>query len=107
MLEEFRPLVFPSDIRTPYGLTDKSWIEMLIAEPALLNASMFMKLRFLCGEENASVTRRAMVHICKAIGIINDRLSAPGTCFSDGMLAAVFMLGVGEVRLLDLLAGLN
>lgn len=96
LLEDIEPLVFPVGTQAPYGLTDKVWADLLISEPALLNASMFMKLRFFSEDPTTSITQRATVHICRAIATINKRLSAPRTCFSDGMLAAVFMLGTGE-----------
>jgi hypothetical protein len=97
VLEGIEPLVSPASSQAPYGLTEKVWADALLSEPALLNASMFIKLRFFSEHVTASIIQRATVHICNAISIINERLSAPRTCHSDGMLAAVFMLGIGEV----------
>lgn len=97
-MQHFAPVKFPSE-SSPAGRAGKDlWVTLLFKEPAFYEASLAVGVSYrpvvLQGLRSTPET-----HAGNAISIVNDRLSDPRRAVSDGVLAAVFTLGVWEVRI--------
>ncbi|KAH7149898.1 hypothetical protein B0J13DRAFT_549044 [Dactylonectria estremocensis] len=96
LLDDFRPLIFPNRAGCPGSPNEIQWIELVVAEPALLEASVAIGLRNCPGHQNTAYSRVADMHALKAVSMVNKRLDAPSTGLTDGVLAAVFTLALSE-----------
>ncbi|KAH7160733.1 hypothetical protein EDB81DRAFT_782868 [Dactylonectria macrodidyma] len=96
LIDDFRPLIFPTRAGCPGSPNERKWIDLVVAEPALLEASVAIGLRNCPGHRNTAYSRVADIHALKAVSMVNKRLDAPSTGLTDGVLAAVFTLALSE-----------
>lgn len=97
VFREFRPLIFPclNGYQNPKG--ELSWVNLLMAEPALVEASMAVGLKHNMYFQQAETAQRLNQHTYNAVKMVNQRLAVAQEQLSDGLLAAVFVLSFGEV----------
>ena len=103
VLLEFRPILFfdappNSDLSTN---PETEWINLVLSEPALLEASLSVGLKrhrqYPHAETTGWAARLSHWHAARACKIINERLSAGVEALNVGVLGAVFTLAFGEV----------
>ncbi|EEU36746.1 uncharacterized protein NECHADRAFT_51893 [Fusarium vanettenii 77-13-4] len=95
LLYEFRPIVFPAGYGYPGSERETVWVDQLLAEPALIEASMAIGLKYTPRHRTPWTSREADIRKCMAISMINKRLDTAAG-LSDGMLGAVFTLAFAE-----------
>ncbi|KAM6509985.1 hypothetical protein FALCPG4_017618 [Fusarium falciforme] len=95
LLYEFRPIVFPAGYGYPGSERETVWVDQLLAEPALIEASMAIGLKYTPRRRSPWTSREADIRKCMAISMINKRLDTAAG-LSDGMLGAVFTLAFAE-----------
>lgn len=97
VLNEFRPIIFPSGNGSDDSPSARVWVELYRSEPALIEASMSISTgRYPKGLDPG----RSDVHAYRAMKMVNRRLQNIETGIGDGVLAAVFTLSFREVHLL-------
>ncbi|RSL80294.1 hypothetical protein CEP51_006671 [Fusarium floridanum] len=95
LLYEFRPIVFPAGYGYPGSDRETVWVDQLVAEPALIEASMAIGLKYTPRHRSPWTSREADIRKYMAISMINKRLNTAAG-LSDGMLGAVFTLAFAE-----------
>ncbi|KAH6963114.1 hypothetical protein DER45DRAFT_552475 [Fusarium avenaceum] len=93
---EFRPMIFPAGTGAPGSSREASWISLLQSEPALVEASVSIALRYSPRRQNPKGFREASICKGRAIKLINERLDTP-LGLTDGVLSAVFTLTFAEL----------
>ena len=97
VIEEFRPLIFPSSNGSVSSASEMAWINLIISEPALVEASMSVaSLHWARGDSDVAI-HPSDRHLSNAVAMINKRLDVAATALTDGVLGAVFMLSFNEV----------
>ncbi|KAM5377904.1 hypothetical protein ACJZ2D_004808 [Fusarium nematophilum] len=91
LLYEFRPIVFPAGTGSPGSDNETAWVDLLLSEPALVEASMAIALTYSSRWDS----REGDVRKGRAIHMINQRLDSP-LGLTDGVLGAVFTLTFAE-----------
>ncbi|KAH8886249.1 hypothetical protein GQ53DRAFT_728038 [Thozetella sp. PMI_491] len=80
---------------TPMLIRERGWVQLNLAEPALLEASLALASVYR-GFSDPTAVINANMHRARAIGIINSRLNDPVAAVTDGVLGAVFTLAYCE-----------
>lgn len=89
-------MIFPAGTGAPGSSREASWISLLQSEPALVEASVSIALRYSPRRQNPKGFREASICKGRAIKLINERLDTP-LGLTDGVLSAVFTLTFAEV----------
>jgi hypothetical protein len=85
-------------VDTTTQLKASDWVDLVIAEPVLLEASMYLSVTHY-HLHNSGRTNSAMAneHKGNAIRLINQKLSDLSGGLGDGVMSAVFTLAYCEV----------
>ncbi|KAF4445747.1 hypothetical protein FALBO_17149 [Fusarium albosuccineum] len=95
LLHEFRPIIFPAGTGTPGSDRETVWVNLLLSEPALIEASMSIGLKYFPKWRNAWGVHAGDIHKIRAIKMINSSLGTAAG-LTDGILGAVFTLTYAE-----------
>lgn len=74
------------------------WINLLLSEPALVEASLAVGLRHHPNSQASGLSHKSHLHAYRAVCLVNQRIGAGVEGLNDGLLTAVFVLSLGSVR---------
>jgi len=80
-----------------YNPMTETWLPMAFRDPALLHCLIFCADGYRQYSANGKEGPEAVLHLKRAIEIVNERLAAPVPNITDGTIVAVCTLAHAEV----------